>query len=185
MSRLLFNKKTNTILPYVRDDDEPVIGLDREVTLILEAIYEPEPKYDPNTHRVQPLPPEISITDPDGDDINGTVTYGWELLALEVPPPPPDWISFKLLSQNSPEFKEIIKQALVLDPVNALGLQTELNEVIRGADSRPFYTALSSVFLSVGPEPSVIRSFAAAARLMHLPVEFVDMLIGLVNLNHT
>lgn len=92
----------------------------------------------------------------------------------------PDWVAFKLLSQSSPEFKQIITQALLTDPVNALGLQTELNEVIRGADSRPFYAALSSVFNTVQPDPSVVRTFAAAARLMHLPADFVSMLLSLV-----
>lgn len=99
---------------------------------------------------------------------------------INNPPPQPDWVAFKLLSQSSPEFKNIITQALISDPVNALGLQTELNEVIRGYDPRPFYAALSSVFNSVEPDPAILRSFAAAARLMHLPDGFVDMLLSLI-----
>jgi len=100
--------------------------------------------------------------------------------AINRPIPQPDWVAFKLLSQSSPEFKGIITQALVSDPVNALGLQTELNEVIHGADSRPFYASLSSVFNSVQTDPAIIRNFAAAARMMHLPGEFVDMLLSLI-----
>lgn len=102
----------------------------------------------------------------------------WDL--INNPAPQPDWVAFKLLSQSSPEFKGVITQALVSDPVNALGLQIELNEVIRGKDSRPFYAALSSVFNSVEPDPAILRSFAAEARVMHLPGEFVDMLLSLI-----
>jgi hypothetical protein len=137
--------------------------------------------YDPRTQRIEEVTPE-----PDADGIyqqqwairNATTE---EIAAYdEANKPAPDWVAFKLLSQGSPEFKGIITQALVSDPVNALGLQTELNEVIRGADSRPFYAALSSVFNSVQPDPAIIRSFAAAARLMNLPEEFVSMLLDLV-----
>jgi|LakMenEpi03Aug12_release.lakeMendotaPanAssembly.Ray.scaffolds.fasta_scaffold00699_11 hypothetical protein len=102
----------------------------------------------------------------------------WDL--INNPIPQPDWVAFKLLSQSSPEFKGIITQALVSDPVNALGLQIELNEVIRGEDSRPFYAALSSVFNSVEPDPAILRSFAAEASAMHLPEEFVNMLLSLI-----
>ena len=102
----------------------------------------------------------------------------WDI--INNPAHQPDWVAFKLLSQSSPEFKGVITQALVSDPVNALGLQTELNEVIRGADSRPFYAALSSVFNSVEPDPAILHIFAAEARAMHLPDEFVDMLLSLI-----
>ena len=102
----------------------------------------------------------------------------WDI--INNPPPQPDWVAFKLLSLSSPQFKEIIAQALLSDPVNALGLQLELNELIRGGDPRPFFAAITSVFNAVQPDPSVIRSFAAAARMMNLPSEFVDMLLSLV-----
>jgi hypothetical protein len=102
----------------------------------------------------------------------------WDI--INNPDPEPDWVAFKLLSLGSPQFKEIITQALLSDPVNALGLQLELNELIHGGDPRPFFAAITSVFNAVQPDPSVIRSFAAAARMMNLPSEFVDMLLSLV-----
>lgn len=142
----------------------------------------PQPtEYEPRTQRIEEVTPEL--------DADGVYQQQWSIRDAttgeiasydEANRPAPDWVAFKLLSQSSPEFKDIITQALVSDPVNALGLQTELNEVMHGADSRPFFAALSSVFNSVQPDPAVIRNFAAAARMMHLPEQFVDMLLGLV-----
>ena len=139
--------------------------------------------YDPRTQRVEEAEPE---TDVDGiyhqqwtiRDATEQEIAEWDIITN--PPSQPDWVAFKLLSLSSSEFKEIMTQAIISDPVNALGIQTELNEVIRGADSRPLCAALSSVFNSVEPEPAILHSFAAAARMMHLPDEFVDMLLSLI-----
>lgn len=99
--------------------------------------------------------------------------------SLHTVTPTPDWTSFKLLFQGSPDIKTLLKQALIDDPANALSLQIELNEVIRGGDARPFYAALTSVFTTVSPPPEIIQTFVSAAQVANLPKDFIS---GLSNL---
>ena len=143
-------------------------------------------EYDPRTQRIDEVTPELNA--------DGIYQQQWtvrnatteEIASYdEANRPAPDWMAFKLLSQSSPEFKEIMSQAILSDPVNALGIQTELNEVIRGYDTRPLYAALVSVLISVQPDPAVISSLAEAAMKMNLPREFVDMLLSLIPADQT
>ena len=97
MTRLLLDRSTNQLIPYPRQDSEPVVGLDRTAYQVVEVIRDPEPEYDPATHYLRRLEPVVAITDPDSDDINGTVAYGWEIVELPpvVPTPPtPNWTGF-------------------------------------------------------------------------------------------
>ena len=83
------------------------MGLDRNAAYVVEVVRELEPEYDLATHFLKPLNPVITITNPDSDDVNGTVTYGWELVALLpiVPPPPmPDWPGFLAALLQSSSF---------------------------------------------------------------------------------
>lgn len=67
MPRLLLNRATGALLPYPREDNEPVVGLDRDAAYVVEVEREPEPEpeYDSATHYLQPLQPVIAITDPE------------------------------------------------------------------------------------------------------------------------
>jgi len=108
MPRLLLNRATGALLPYPREGNEPVVGLDRDAAYVVEVEREPEPEYDSATHYLQPLHPVIAITNPDSDDVNGTVTYGWELVALPpvVPTPPhPNWTGFLAELRQSVSFE--------------------------------------------------------------------------------
>jgi hypothetical protein len=42
MTRLLLDRSTNQLLPYPRQDDEPVAGLDRTAAYVVEVVREPE-----------------------------------------------------------------------------------------------------------------------------------------------
>jgi hypothetical protein len=95
MPRLLLDRATNQLISYPREDNEPVVGLNRNTAYVVEIVREPEPGYDPATHYLQPLEPVIAITDPNSDDVNGTVTYGWKIVELPpVVPLPPNWTGF-------------------------------------------------------------------------------------------
>jgi hypothetical protein len=175
MTRLLFNRATNQLLPYPRQDDEPVAGLDRTTAYVVEVIREPEPEYDPTTHYLQPLEPVVSITDPDSDDCNGTATYGWELVAIPEPAPMPDWDSFKRLALTHPGLNAAMADALPLAPAAALALPAALLQAEQGATA-DFAGCWRAVRAAANPAPEVIEELVAAAEACNLPAEFVAAL---------
>ena len=111
MTRLLFDHATTTLIPYPRQDDEPVAGLDRTAYQVVEVIREPQPEHDPAAFSAHPLHPVVSITDPDSDDVNGTATYGWELVTIVPPTPAPDWSGFQAELLQSAAFSAARLQA--------------------------------------------------------------------------
>jgi hypothetical protein len=62
MTRILLNRATGALLPYPREDNEPVVGLDRDAAYVVEVVREPEPEYDSATHYLQHAPGSNSIS---------------------------------------------------------------------------------------------------------------------------
>jgi len=71
--KILFHTPTQTLVPYPRADDEPVVGLDPDYE-IFDVIQLPEPFYNPST---QYLSTTESI-----DTTSKTVTRGWQVIDL-------------------------------------------------------------------------------------------------------
>ena len=74
--KVLYNTQTNTVLPWPRIDQEPVVGLDAHL-LEMTVTQEPLPAYDPATQRLERT-----------ETINlkaKTVKRGWRV--VENPPP--------------------------------------------------------------------------------------------------
>jgi hypothetical protein len=74
--KLLYNTETQTLLPWPRIDDEPVIGLAAHL-LEMTVVQEDQPAYDPATQRLE----KTEVIDTDAR----TVTRGWSV--VEVPAP--------------------------------------------------------------------------------------------------
>jgi hypothetical protein len=72
--KLLYNTETQTLLPWPRIDDEPVIGLDAHL-LEMTVVQEDQPEYDPDTQRLE----KTEAIDEEAQ----TVTRGWSV--AEVP----------------------------------------------------------------------------------------------------
>ena len=175
MTRLLLDRSTNQLLPYPRQDNEPVAGLDRDAAYVVEVIREPEPEYDSATHYLQPLEPVVSITDPDSDDVNGTAAYGWELVAIPEPAPMPDWAVFKAAAIGSSTLNTIIAQAFTSAPVAALALVPALERCeTNGSDDFAFRWAAVCSAVEVSAE--VIAGFQAVATTCNLPANFIAAL---------
>jgi len=176
MTRILLDRSTNQLLPYPRQDNEPVAGLDRDAAYVVEVIREPEPEeYDPTTHYLQPLEPVVSITDPDGDDCNGTATYGWELVAITEPEPVPDWGRFKRIALGSDTLKSIAIAAYPTEPIAAGALSASLYEAEKG-NIADFAGAWKLVCVAANVTPEVVTGFVGVAQACSLPADFVSAL---------
>jgi hypothetical protein len=176
MSRLLLSRLTNQIGPYPREDNEPVVGLNRNETYVMEVVREPKPEeYDQAAFALQPLEPVISITDPNGDDANGTVTYGWELVALPPAPPVPDWFTFKTMVLTNQVVNQAIADSIPRAPAAALALPAALLKAEGG--SVDDFRGCWQVVVAVAPiAPEDVAQFVALAQSCHLPAEFVTVL---------
>ncbi len=104
MARLLYDLTSDLLLPYPRDDDESVVGLDPRY-LELTVIQEAQPTYDATTHQLAPT----EVIDLDAL----TVTRGWELIGLPPPPPPsPDYVGFYSSLLSSPAYQSVLAQSM-------------------------------------------------------------------------
>jgi hypothetical protein len=82
--KALYNTETNTVLPWPRIDNEPVVGLDAHL-LEMDVVQEDQPAYDPATQRLE----KTEVIDAEAR----TVTRGWSV--VEVPAPtftPAEWV---------------------------------------------------------------------------------------------
>jgi hypothetical protein len=76
--KLIYNTINETVLPWPRIDDEPVIGLESHL-LEMTVIEEDEPTYDPATQRLE----KTEVIDTDAR----TVTRGWSVVEAPAPKP--------------------------------------------------------------------------------------------------
>jgi hypothetical protein len=175
MTRLLLDLSTNQLLPYPRQDNEPVAGLDRDAAYVVEIAQEPEPEYDASTHYLQPLEPVVCITDPDGDDVNGSATYGWELVAIPEPVPTPDWPTFKGAALSHPALKAAILSAWPKEPQAAMALSATLLQAEQGATA-DFRGCWRAVCAAAPVAPATVAELVELAEKCQLPPEFVAAL---------
>ena len=192
MTRLLLDCATDQLVPYPRQDDEPVAGLDRTAYQVVEVIREPQPEHDPAAFSAQPLPPVVSITDPDGDDVNGSATYGWELVAIVPPTPAPDWSGFqaellqsatfsaariqaRLLLESELPIAEGVRQQRLLRAATAL---SAMDAAVLGAatDQAPFIRAWLNLRQAHLVSPEVAAGMAQLATACHLPSNLIQSL---------
>lgn len=171
MPRLLLDRATNQLIPYPRNDDEPVVGLD-PAYLELDLIQADQPEYNPATHRLEPT--EVIDTDA------CTVTRGWDLMELPAiePPPPvliPDWATFKATAMNSGTLNAILSAAYQAAPVAAGTLAPALMRCEMG-DLADFTTAWTVICAAAAVPAEVIAGFQAVATQCNLPADFITAL---------
>ena len=182
MSFFLLNRTTSVLTAWPRGDNEMVVGLDRNTYHVVEVIQEPQPtEFDPTTHQVQPVAPVISITDPDSQGANGTVTYGWEVVALPPPAIPPGWAAFRqaILTENG----YVDAHALALKSDNNLikFAATALFDTLRAFENTGNYTeylqalllTVSNPALPLSEQTELAEEFIGLAQRCHLPEAFI------------
>ncbi len=105
--KLLYDLTSDTLAPYPRDDDGPVVGLDPRY-LELTLIQAEQPDYDPAMHHLEPTE-AINLT-------ARTVTRGWQLAGLPPPPPPsPDYQGFYTALLSSAAYASVLQQSMTSD----------------------------------------------------------------------
>jgi hypothetical protein len=169
--KLLYDLTSDLLVPYPRTDNEPVVGLD-PAYLEMDLIQAEQPTYNPTTHRLEPT----ETIDLDAR----TVTRGWELIKLPVPPPPtpvPNWATFKFTALNSDSLNAILTAAFQVAPVAVASLAPAL---LRAEEqgSADFAAAWSAICNAVPVPPEVIGGFVGVATACHLPAEFINALAG-------
>jgi hypothetical protein len=183
MNYFLLTRATNVLIAWPRDDSEPVIGLDRNAYHVVEAIQEPEPTgFNPATHGTQPLAPVVSITDVDAD-VNGTVTYGWEVVELPPGPEPgPDWPGFRqaILTENG-YLAAMARARDSQDDAAWAAVTFSLSRLDRFQDKGDFSEYLQGLLLIVSVQPEqekgpLIQEFLDLAVRCNLPTAFITAL---------
>ena len=180
MSFFLLNRTTSVLTAWPRGDSEMVIGLDRNTYHVVEVIQEPQPtEFNSATHQVQPVAPVINIADPSSQDVNGTVTYGWEVVALPSPVIPPDWVAFReaIFIENG----YVDAHALALKSDNNLirFAATALFDTLRAFENTGnFAEYLQALLLTVSALPpagqaALAEEFMGLAQRCHLPEAFI------------
>jgi len=122
MSKILYYTPTQTLRPYPRNDDEPVVGLDPDYE-VFDIVQDDRPTYDPAT--------QYLTTTETIDTVAETVTYGYQINDL---PPPPDYKIWANAQGFMAEFTDEEKAGIALstDPTVAalrLELSTWFSEV--------------------------------------------------------
>ncbi len=186
MSRHLLHRPTGELRPYPRQDVQPVAGLDRAIYHVLQDVNEPQPLYDLATQMIVAADPVITITDPDSEDVNGTVTYSWRVEPLPPPPLLPDVLGFFSELSRNPAIAVPIGDLLAEmmqprpnphhAPQAALGLGVGLGQVADKGDPRVFLDAWHQALERGLLGPELIAGVQQLAQVHNLPAEFIAAL---------
>ena len=167
MAHLLYRQSSQTLHPYPRQDDEPVIGLDPDyVEMALTQADQPD--YDPTTHRLESTE-TIDLT-------ARTVTRGWELVGLPTPAPTPDWATFRgglLISEGVATTMAAARVAGCEPGVTALPVALEKAQQ---GDPAEFAACWALVVRDGQPPAELLAELVATATACHLPEAFVAAL---------
>jgi hypothetical protein len=178
-TRILYRVSDAAQLPYPRQDDEPVLGLDHSILKVLQVIQEPPPE--PGDGQV--LQPTEAIdwlpaTDPTG--LDGTLTRGWELVPGPPAPVLPDWLEFAgWLYQFPPIFAAMDAARHSTDPQGepaTTGLPAAMDEARLRANYPAFAQTWGQFLLASGMAAGDLAQIVAKASDCNLPPEFITAL---------
>ena len=177
MTYVLLNRATNALTQWPRDDNQPLVGMDRAVYHVLEVVREQAPDdFDPATHWAQPLAPVVSVTDPDAE-INGTLVYGWEVVELAPVIIPPNWSEFGnailyengyVAAQRAAASSSDGRVAFAAD-----GIFLALYKFQSTGDFADYLTALALVISAAENRAELVEEFFELAQRCHLPAAFI------------
>lgn len=170
MTRLLYSPTTAQLLPYPRQDDEPVVGLD-PAWLVLTLTQLDPPSYNPATHRLDPT---------EAIDLEaGTVTRRWQLVPLAPAPPAPDWAEFRQALQTENGFPTAWLTAFQANPQIAGLVASRLDLYEVNGNYHLFIDALLAALATLNNQAQaaeVAVEFVALAERCNMPAEFLEEL---------
>jgi hypothetical protein len=178
----LLYRPTNTLQAWIREDDQIPVGLDRspEGYYVVEVIQLEPPELQPGEQAI-PAAPVITISDPDGQGINGTATLGWEVLPAPPPPPPaPQWLEFVTWLYGQPAMMAAMGAARASTSPQGEPATTALPAALEAARNEGNYPAFALTWgqflLASGLPVQTLAPIVAKAQELHLPAEFVAAL---------
>lgn len=171
MTLFLYDTQTETLLPYPRADDAPVVGLDPRYA-ILRLLQDEQPAYDPQTQRLD----STQVIDLEA----GEVRRGWVVVTLPPPVPVPDWLGFAGWLYVFPPIAAAMDAArLSTEPQGepaTTGLPTALDEA-RLRQNYPAFSLTWGLFLQASGMPvEALGAIVAKATECNLPAEFIAAL---------
>lgn len=182
MPRLLHNLQTGALSAYPRQDGEPVAGLDRTLYRVVKVVSLPVPEHDPSEWRPETVDTYEWLPETDASGLDGTLTRGWKLVAIEPPPPPeptPNWAQFRDTAIDSPMLDAVLNAAYASGDPQAIRHAASLIPLYQLAErngSAPFGRAWQSLVALMGVGQEVIDAAVAAAEAAHLPAGFIAAL---------
>jgi hypothetical protein len=174
MTKLLYDTITTQLLAYPRQDDEPLVGLDPAL-VVLTLIQQSLPSYDPATH--QPQPTETI------DLEAGSVTRGWQLVAVPAPPPVPDWDQLRQALRQENGYSAAFAAALQSDAMAGIQLVAALADWQGGGAWQLFLQALLAALAALPAQDAanVATEFLALGNRCHLDPAFLAALEAMLN----
>lgn len=178
----LLNRETQAVIAWPRDDDQPVVGLDRTTYHVLEVVRLDPPEPGPG-EQVQPVPPVVVIDDA-AAEVNGTITYAWQLIELPPPPEPtpqPDFRRLRGAIRSENGYVDAFMAAMAADPITANSLISRLDVFELTGNFTLFLESLQLALQALPAQDAahVGLEFMALAQRCHMPAAFLNALQAL------
>lgn len=183
MTLQLLHRPTNTLQPYIRGDGQMPVGLDRgpDGYYVVDVNQLEPPELQPGEQAI-PADPVITITDPDGQGVNGTATLGWEVIPAPPPvPPEPDWNAFREGLRTENGYQSYFAQAAQSQPLTASSLPVDFYEFRTTGNYNSFLSLLTQV-VSLLPQQDashVLTELIQLSQRCNMPQAFINDLVRL------
>ena len=162
----LYNTLTQQILPYPRNDDFPIVGLDSDLVILIQVQTNP-PNYDPDTQEL--------ISTYIVDLVLNEYRQQW---SIQDKPLKPNWDNFNTQMMTNPRFNQVYNQCLQVAPIVCASLPTALDQVT-SKPSLSLFTLIWSQLCQIGgatAEDKIVWGEYAEAN--NLPQEFITILVS-------
>jgi len=164
--KILYSQTTQQILPYPRNDDFPIVGLDSDLVILTQVETNP-PNYDPDTQEL--------ISTYIVDLVLNEYRQQW---SIQDKPPKPNWDNFNTQMMTNARFNQVYNQCLQIAPIVANSLPTALDQVTSKPSLSLFtliWTQLCQIGGATAEDKQAWGEFAIAN---NLPQEFITILVG-------
>lgn len=169
MTLFLYDTQTETLLPYPRADDDPVVGLDPRYA-ILRLLQDEQPAYDPQTQRLD----STQLIDLEA----GEVRRGWVVVTLPPPVPVPDFKQLRDAIRTENGFFAALMAVYDADRVTAPTLVSRLDLFQKDGDFTLFLESLQAALAVLPPQEAahVGLEFLALSVRCNMPAPFLAAL---------
>lgn len=160
----LYNTLTRQVLPYPRNDDSPIVGLDSNLVILTQVETTP-PSYNSDT---QELIFEYIV-----DLMLNEYRQQW---TIQDKPPKPNWDNFNTQMMTNTRFNQVYNQCLQVAPIVCASLPTALDQVT-SKPSLSLFTIIWTQLCSIGGATAEDKQlWGGFAEVNYLPPDFIEVL---------